>query len=67
MLPPEGAAALPEERFIVKKIHEKQRLGRGFALLVEWEGYPARSEYTWQSLSQMKREVPEIVHAFELS
>ena len=65
VLPPEGAAALPEGRFVVKMIHEKQRQGRGFALLVEWEGYPDRSDFTWQSFSQMKREVPELVHAFE--
>ena len=67
VLPPEGAASLPEGRFVVKRIHEKQPKGRGFALLVEWEGYPDPSDFTWQSMSQMKREVPDIVHAFESS
>eukprot|EP00965_Chrysotila_dentata_P236347 6201266-Pleurochrysis_carterae.AAC.2 len=38
--------------------------GRGFKLLVSWEGYPNPDDDTWEPLSALHQQAPESVGMF---
>lgn len=51
--------------FNVAKILEKKKVGRGFKMLVAWEGYPDSSDNTWEPVSRLRQDVPQLVADFE--
>ena len=67
LTPPVQASAVPSSRFTVREIAGRRRIGRGWQLLVKWEGYPAESDDTWEPLSRMRQDVPALVRAYELA
>ena len=69
--PPELATPSPAPvaagRYSVREIAGRRKVGRGWQLLVKWEGYPDESDDTWEPLSRMRQDVPALVHAFEMA
>jgi hypothetical protein len=51
--------------YYVRKFHEAKFVGRRKHILVEWEGYPERAEFTWEPRVRLREDVPDLVREFE--
>lgn len=49
-------------KYFVSRIRDRKRVGRGFRYEVEWFGFHER---TWEPRSQLMRDIPEMVLAFD--
>ena len=49
----------------VKRLHESKFVDRRKHVLVEWEGFPERSDYTWEPRTRLLEDIPELVKAYE--
>ena len=49
----------------VKKLHEARFVDRRKQVLVEWDGFPNRSEFTWEPRKRLLEDVPDLVREFE--
>ena len=49
----------------VRRLHEAKFVNRRKHVLVEWEGFPDRSEFTWEPRVRLLEDIPDLVREFE--
>lgn len=54
------------EKFVVKKLLDKKKIKGRVHYLVWWKNYK-KSEATWESATTLKKEVPELIKAFNVT
>ncbi|KXS19893.1 hypothetical protein M427DRAFT_52729 [Gonapodya prolifera JEL478] len=42
------------DEYVIKEIRDERHSGSNIEFLVEWEGYPVESEWTWEPASKLK-------------
>ena len=51
--------------YSVKRLHESKFVDRRKHVLVEWEGFPERADYTWEPRMRLLEDIPDLVKAYE--
>ena len=51
--------------YYVEKFHEAKVVDRLKHFLVEWQGFPDRSQFTWEPRRRLREDVPDLVRMFE--
>ena len=47
-----------------KELYQLRRNGYNIEVLVEWDGLPDQTDYTWEPLQQFHEDVPEMLETF---